>query len=181
MSVAYDAMMFAYAVHATQVRKYTGDPYVIHLGEVAGIVSTVLDGMDPYDRDIALACAWLHDCVEDQNVDYETLENRFGFWVSRGVWYLSDTEKGNRKVRKELSRTRLSCAPDYIQSIKVADGISNLKSIVTHDPKFAIVYTDEHNRLLDALTRADDRLKELFRSQIAEAILNPSVWNCRRF
>ncbi|NLD69639.1 MAG: guanosine polyphosphate pyrophosphohydrolase, partial [Limnobacter sp.] len=41
MDLAFDAMMFARQVHSRQVRKYSGNPYVDHLAEVAGIVATV--------------------------------------------------------------------------------------------------------------------------------------------
>ena len=34
MSLAYDAMMFVREVHKDQVRKYTGEPYFMHLAEV---------------------------------------------------------------------------------------------------------------------------------------------------
>ena len=62
MSLAFVAMQFAREVHAHQRRKYTNAPYTEHLAEVAGIVATV-------NRDeSAIAVAWLHDCVEDQNV-----------------------------------------------------------------------------------------------------------------
>lgn len=74
-------------------------------------------------------------------------------------------EKGNRKERKELSRKRLSAAPQRIQNIKVADLISNTASIVQHDPKFAMVYLEEKRLLLDVLTKADERLIRIARKR----------------
>ncbi|WP_186215874.1 HD domain-containing protein [Burkholderia gladioli] len=155
MNVAYRAMMFAREVHKDQSRKYTGNPYADHLAEVAGIVATVAT------QEYVIATAWLHDCREDQGVSAKYLESEFGPIVSHGVTLLSDLETGNRAERKAASRARLSNAPDWVQTIKCADLISNTSSIVEHDPKFAVTYLEEKRLLLDVLTLADRRLREL--------------------
>ncbi len=155
MSLAYEAMMFAREVHKDQVRKYTGNPYVDHLAEVAGIVATV-----EHDEDM-LAVAWLHDCVEDCGVQLQDVQDRFGTMVAIGVSGLSDMETGNRAERKGLSRERLAACSGWIQTIKCADLISNTSSIVKHDPKFAVTYLEEKRLLLDVLTKADPRLRAL--------------------
>jgi (p)ppGpp synthase/HD superfamily hydrolase len=156
-------MMFAREAHKDQVRKYTGNPYVDHLAEVAGIVATVA-----LDTDHAVAVAWLHDCIEDQGVSAETLREQFGEIVTAGVILLSDLETGNRAARKAASRARLAAVPAWIQTIKCADLISNTSSIVKHDPKFAVTYLEEKRLLLDAMTKADPRLWQLARSQAAQ-------------
>jgi len=160
IDLVFDAMMFAREVHKDQVRKYTGNPYSDHLAEVAGIVSTVLPYY-PEMGQVMLACAWLHDCVEDQNVTGFFLRNRFGRDVATGVMHLSDLEQGNRAERKQASRDRLMMAPSWVQTVKCADLISNTSSIVQHDPKFAKVYLEEKRLLLDVLTLADDRLRSI--------------------
>jgi len=165
--LAYEAMLFAREVHANQRRKYTGNPYSDHLAEVAGIVAAV--GGDYH----SIAVAWLHDTVEDQGVRLQTLDCRFGAWVMRGVQLLSDLETGNRAERKAASRIRLAAAPDWIQTIKVADLISNTSSIVEHDPKFAVTYLEEKRLLLDVLTKADPRLVQIARSQITSSPETP--------
>lgn len=173
MSAAYEAMRFARAVHRTQRRKYTGNPYTDHLAEVAGIVSTVaLDNL-PHDVvggvegriDRMIAVCWLHDCVEDQGVTEFDLFERFGILVAKGVLLLSDLEQGNRAERKAAGRARLAAAPGWVQTIKCADLISNTSSIVMHDPKFAVTYLEEKRLLLDVLTHADPRLLAMARAQ----------------
>ena len=164
MSLPFEAMMFARRVHAKQVRKYTGNPYVDHLAEVAGIVAAV--GGNP----TSIAVAWLHDCMEDQNVSDDTLFKHFGMKVLGGVQLLSDLEVGNRAARKALSRSRLADAPDWVQTIKCADLISNTSSIVKHDPKFALVYLEEKRLLLDVLTKADPHLIQLAHKQCEETV-----------
>lgn len=150
--VIYDAMMFARKAHEGQVRKYTGVPYFDHLAEVAGITASVC--WMPQ----AQCVAWLHDTVEDCDVTAKEIEDQFGPEVAHGVLYLSDLDQGNRAERKRLSCERLARAPDWVQTIKCADLISNTSSIVAHDPKFAKVYLAEKRALLDAMTKADRRL-----------------------
>lgn len=165
-NVSFEAMLFAREVHKDQKRKYTGNPYVDHLAEVAGIVSTAI----PYSLgdfiDYILATAWLHDCMEDQGVSYITLLDRFGPTVADGVKMLSDMETGNRANRKEASRKRLSDAEFWVQDIKCADIISNTSSIVQHDPKFAVLYLEEKRLLLDVMTRGDEGLLRMAKEQI---------------
>lgn len=167
MTLALDAMMFARDVHKDQVRKYTGNPYTDHLAEVAGIVATIAPST--LEGNYMVATAWLHDCVEDQGVTFDHLRWQFGQRVAEGVMLLSDLEAGNRAERKAASRARLAAAPDWVQSIKCADLISNTASIVQHDPEFAVVYLEEKRLMLDVLTKANPRLLAIARGQIGGA------------
>lgn len=188
-NIAFEAMKFARDAHSEQVRKYTGQPYADHLAEVAGIVASIHYA----DRGVMLmsiATAWLHDCVEDQGIDPAMLVDRFGVGVARGVVWLSDMETGNRAERKAASRARLADAPAWVQTIKVADLISNTSSIVKHDPKFALVYLKEKYMLLDVLTAADPGLMLMARQQLHDSwrgldapvacMLPPEGWACTR-
>lgn len=158
--------------HKFQRRKYTNEPYFGHLAEVAGIVAAadvaaeVVHQARPKWTQIAIAIAWLHDSIEDQEVPAEIIRSQFGDEVLYGVSFLSDLEEGNRNTRKALSRARLAQAPGWIQSIKCADLISNTKSIVMFDPKFAVTYLEEKRLLLDVLTMADPRLVAMARAQL---------------
>jgi (p)ppGpp synthase/HD superfamily hydrolase len=164
MSIAFKAMQFACEVHAGQKRKYTGNPYTDHLAEVAGIVAATFVGSYGPEFDHVVAVAWLHDCIEDQGITREQLTAEFGSNVSRGVWWLSDLETGNRAERKAASRARLAAAPGWVQTIKYADLISNTSSIVMHDPKFAVTYLEEKRMLLEVMNAGDSRLYEMARS-----------------
>ena len=159
--LAFRAMQFAAEKHATQVRKYTGVPYVTHLAEVAGIVAAV----DAWPE--AIAVAWLHDVMEDQEVSRGELNREFGSTVAYGVEALSDMEQGTRAERKAMSRARLAAAGDWIQTIKCADLISNTSSIVMHDPEFAVIYLEEKRALLEVMTLAHPRLRAIAMSQAA--------------
>lgn len=151
--LAYRAMLFAMDKHKHQVRKYTGNAYTEHLAEVAGIVATVAHKYQHSEEMIAVA--WLHDVIEDQGVEWVTLVALFGMNVASGVLALSDLETGNRAQRKQLSRERLAKASPEWQTVKYADLISNTKSIVQHDVKFAEVYLEEKRLLLDVMDKGD--------------------------
>ena len=143
-----DAFTFAAQAHGDQKRKYTGTPYIFHPYEVACIVSTVIPG----DEDIIIA-ALLHDVPEDTEVSLQQVEDRFGKFVGRMVFDLTDCTKdmGNRKTRKALDRERLRFAVPASKTIKLADFLSNTGTIVEHDPDFAVVYLREKEETLPAL------------------------------
>jgi (p)ppGpp synthase/HD superfamily hydrolase len=164
MSIIYQAMIFAKEVHKQQRRKYTHNPYFEHLAEVAGIVASVFD-LEKFKTQWYIAIAWLHDCIEDCAVTHHDLVVAFNEEIAEGVLALSDLEDGNRALRKQLSRERLAECGAAIQTIKVADLISNTGSIVYHDPEFAKTYLEEKRLLLDVLTKADKRLVTIAREQ----------------
>jgi (p)ppGpp synthase/HD superfamily hydrolase len=150
------ALSFAATAHATQKRKYTGEPYITHPIEVAKIVASV------EHTDAMVCAAVLHDVVEDCGVTLEEIKEEFGAEVEDLVFWLTDppTVAGgpNRAERKRMTRERYSIAPAEAQTIKCADIIANTSSIVQHDPDFAIVYLSEVRALLEVLDRADPTL-----------------------
>jgi len=147
------AIAFAAIAHAGQRRKYTGDPYIVHPLEVMSIVRTVSDR-----EDMAVA-AVLHDVVEDTPVTLREIERRFGASVSLFVDELTEVATtGNRAQRKAAECRRLNQVSAEAQTIKVADLISNTRTIARYDPNFAKVYLTEKRALLDVLNEADFRL-----------------------
>jgi (p)ppGpp synthase/HD superfamily hydrolase len=165
MEIVERARIFAMAAHSAvaQMRKYTFEPYIVHPAEVAGIVATVDHTPE------MLAAAWLHDVVEDTGVTNEVIRAEFGDKVAELVGWLTDVsrpEQGNRAVRKAIDRAHTAAAPAEAQTIKLADLISNTKSIVEHDPKFAKTYLEEKKLLLEVMTRGDAKLLAIARSHI---------------
>lgn len=165
LDVVDRARIFATAAHAAvgQKRKYTGEPYIVHPAEVVEI----LRGRS-YTTPEMLAAAWLHDVLEDTQVNPMDLDAMFGRDISLMVVYLTDVPRdyGNRETRKAADLRRLSDAPFEVQTIKVADMISNTSTIVKYDPNFAKVYLQEKAALLDAMTKADPVLVERARTHL---------------
>lgn len=165
MNTVERAKVFATAAHAAvgQTRKYTGEPYVVHPLEVAALVESI------GGTEAMIAAALLHDVLEDTAVTVDVLEEQFGSEVADLVLWLTDVSKpedGNRSTRKALDRQHSAAAPAAAQTVKVADLISNTRSIVAHDPGFAKVYIEEKRLLLDVLTGADPTLLTMAREQV---------------
>ena len=162
------AKILATRAHEGQVRKYTGQPYIAHPEEVADIVRSV-----PHDE-FMLAAAWLHDTVEDCGVTLDTIESALGGDVRDLVGWLTDVSTkadGNRKARKALDCAHIAQAPARAQTVKLADLISNMESIVTYDPDFARVYLREKAELLEVLTRGDESLRIRAKSLCDDGLL----------
>jgi len=158
MDIVRKAQVYAMAAHASvkQVRKYTGEPYIVHPAEVAKIVASV-----PGSTPDMVAAAWLHDVVEDTGCTYTDIHMAFGADIAALVGWLTDVSKpedGNRAVRKARDREHTAAAPAEAQTIKLADLCSNSKSIMAHDPEFAKVYLEEKRLLLAVMTRGDPGL-----------------------
>ena len=167
MTIVEKARIFATAAHAAvaQLRKYTGEPYIVHPADVVRIVSTV------EHTDEMLAAAWLHDVVEDTGVTNEVIRAEFGDKVAELVGWLTDVsrpEQGNRATRKAIDRAHSAMAPAEAQTIKLADLISNTRSIMAHDEKFANTYLEVMSLLLEVMIKGSPVLMAEARKHIGE-------------
>lgn len=165
MNLVERAKKFATAAHAAigQTRKYTFEPYIVHPAEVVSIVASV-----PH-TDEMLAAAWLHDTVEDTGATIDEIRAAFGEEVAELVGWLTDIsqpEHGNRAIRKAMDRAHSAAAPAAAQTIKLADLISNTKSIVEHGKGFAKIYLEEKRLLLEVMLNGDPTLLLRARQQI---------------
>lgn len=145
-------------------RKYTRQPYEVHLKAVAQTVSTVTDDAE------MIAAAWLHDTVEDTSATHYDIEQAFGKQIRQLVYELTDISMpsdGNRAMRKALDRQHLAQASARAQTIKLADIIDNSRDICTHDPEFSRIYLHEAGLLLKVLEHGDARLLERARKELA--------------
>lgn len=136
-------------------RKYSNQPYAVHLERVAKTVASVTD-----DEEM-IAAAWLHDVVEDTPATLDDIERDFGSSIASLVRELTDASKpgdGNRAVRKTIDREHLAQASDRAQTVKLADLIDNCTDITKHDATFARVFLDEMEALLGVLTKGDEGL-----------------------
>lgn len=143
-----EAMRFATEAHLGQRRKYTLEPYIVHPSRVADLVSAVT-----YEPAV-IAAAWLHDVVEDTSVTIEEIADKFGETVAQlvaDVTNVTTKETGSRKYRKEIERLHLATADPRAKTIKLADILDNVPSIVKYDPRFAPIYVSEKWQLLPCL------------------------------
>jgi (p)ppGpp synthase/HD superfamily hydrolase len=168
--LAYQAYLYANFSHGMQrqVRKYTGEPYIVHPVEVASIVLSVAH------TQAMVAAAYLHDVVEDTQVELEDIEMFFGVEVAQLVWGLTSPSKpsdGNRATRKAIDRVHIASASPQVKTVKAADIISNVSSIVAHDRAFAEIYIPEKLQVLPLLEGADNALLSRLRLKLESAAM----------
>lgn len=161
------ARRFATEAHQRidQRRKYTQQPYQVHLKSVAQMVAEVTD--DPE----TIAAAWLHDTVEDTPATFGDLERELGPRVSRLVAELTDVSKtsdGNRAARKATDLRHTADASPQAKTVKLADLVDNCRDICRHDPAFARVYLGEATALLEVLDEGDPGLYRRAQQAIAD-------------
>ncbi len=133
-----------------QLRKHTGEPYIVHPMAVAAMVAN-----DPHVSWQAAVAAVLHDVVEDTSVTIEEISEWFGPVVAQFVWGMTDQcHDGNRAERKKAERERLAAEPADVQTIKLYDIGHNASTIFPYDPNFAVVFAVEMELLIEALTLA---------------------------
>jgi GTP pyrophosphokinase len=122
------AFRFAVAKHEGQQRK-SGDPYVIHPVEVAGITADLQ--LDIY----SLCAALLHDTVEDTNATLDEVEAEFGDQVAFLVGGLTKLSKLEFKSREEaqaenVRKLIVAMSRDVrVVLVKLADRLHNLRTL----------------------------------------------------
>lgn len=185
------AKAFAHKWHdfIGQVRKYTNEPYWVHTDEVESIVALV-----PWDDNLPtrihknMCCASHgHDLDEDVltwlkihkpemvavfEAEYKetfTLESQEMIVGLTDVYVREDYPKLNRATRKNLERERIAKLSSFVKTIKVADLISNTRSIVEHDKDFARIYIKEKIALLPLLSEAAPSLLRTANMQVVAA------------
>lgn len=136
--------------HKGQKRKYTGEPYLVHLLEVAQTVFVNLHWKIPADKlEHLILIALAHDVLEDTTISHPAFERIWGRDIYEDVLALSDLNtKGNRRERKNAYAKEVAKANSGVKLVKLADMMSNTKSIVDNDPNFAKVYLEEKHDLV---------------------------------
>lgn len=122
---------FASERHAKQRRKGEAqEPYVNHLAEVAELVATATEGRDAN----LVAAAVLHDTVEDTATLPAELASVFNTDVAELVAEVTDDKKLPKAERKKLQIEHAEAISNRAKILKLADKISNLRSLVNSPP-----------------------------------------------
>ena len=146
------ALAFAELKHSGQIRKYTGEDYIVHPIEVAELVATMLREvtlhqmykMGNFSIEEAYIAALLHDVVEDCGVSNIEIAAMFGANVALIVEGLTDDKlEGNRAARKEKMLRKHNSMPAIVRFIKVCDLIHNMRSVLAYDIDFGVVFLKE--------------------------------------
>ena len=159
---------FAANVHSLQLKKYTNEPYFIHLRDVANMVEP-LESEYPYIVEVA----YLHDSLEDQiNIDALRIGLKKCGYSFDEIQLITDYVREltdeftidnyptfNRPLRKLMEAERLGKTSKLAQTVKYADIIVNTSSIVDLAPKFAKTYLREKEEYLKQMTVGDKKLR----------------------
>ena len=158
------AAEFAAHKHAGQRRKGAAqEPYINHVIEVARLVA---ENSELQDVELVMACL-LHDTVEDTDATTEQLTAIFGNDVASLVAEVTDDKTLPKETRKELQIKNASHKSPRAQTLKVADKISNLRSILVSPPAgwdldHRRQYFDWAKQVVDRLPSANPALKAEF-------------------
>ena len=131
MGKVLDAATFAARKHTEQKRKDEVQPYINHPLEVADLLVNV-GSVD--DTDMVVA-ALLHDTVEDCDVTYAEIAERFGEPVAGYVRELTDDKSLPKAERKRLQIEHAPHLSPQAKQIKLADKISNVRDMIENAPK----------------------------------------------
>ena len=128
------AFDIALDAHKDQRRK-TGEPYIYHPIEVAKIVANEI-GLGA----TSIACALLHDVVEDSDYTYEDLKKLFGAKIAgivNGLTKISVMNHQNISIQSENYRKLLlTLSEDFrVILIKIADRLHNMRTLESMTPE----------------------------------------------
>jgi (p)ppGpp synthase/HD superfamily hydrolase len=159
-----EAAKFAAEKHAAQKRKgAAAEPYVNHLIEVAQLIAGSSESLD---TNLVMA-GFLHDTIEDTGTAAEELERVFGSDITALVVEMTDDKSLPKEVRKALQIENASHKSARAQVIKLADKISNLRSLLASPPATWSTerireYFAWARRVVDALSAPNPILKAEF-------------------
>lgn len=115
------AAELAKAAHEGQVRKVSGAPYFTHVESVASLVR------EYGGSDEMIAAAYLHDTLEDTEVEYSQLKSTFGQNVADMVEQLTNEKNIPKEEKaKYLIRKMKGMVPEVL-FIKLCDILSNVR------------------------------------------------------
>ncbi|WP_226064991.1 RelA/SpoT family protein [Kaistella polysaccharea] len=128
------AFDIALDAHKDQRRK-TGEPYIYHPIEVAKIVANEV-GLGA----TSIACALLHDVIEDSDYTYEDLQKIFGKKIAdivNGLTKISVMNHQNISIQSENYRKLLlTLSEDFrVILIKIADRLHNMRTLESMTPE----------------------------------------------
>jgi (p)ppGpp synthase/HD superfamily hydrolase len=116
--------------HKDQRRKgAAGEPYIGHLLEVAALVAEA----DASNVDLIVA-ALLHDAIEDASISRQHIAEEFGERVAGLVMEATDDKSLPKEERKRLQIENAPHKSRDAKLLKLADKISNLRSIAASPP-----------------------------------------------
>jgi (p)ppGpp synthase/HD superfamily hydrolase len=180
------AKSLAYHYHAGQI--YGGSkPYTYHLDRVASICAEFISSnyMEASEiSEVLMTLAYLHDIIEDTNIDPYLILKLFGRDIDAFLHLLTDETGENRKERKSKTYAKIDnflnvkaeqkkqnsidvkpyCQPFIV---KFADRIANLEeSLLTHNIKNSKMYLSESKEFRKTYYEGDQYLEMVMKELV---------------
>jgi len=124
IDIILSAKKFAQEKHKNQKRKDGVTPFSDHL---EGVVNR-LKNLGVTDKDV-LCAAWLHDVIENTDVTFDQINERFGREIAVIVLSLSKDQNIPKNDREIQYITQLKKASFQTKIIKLCDISANLKDL----------------------------------------------------
>ncbi len=164
------ALNFAANAHKDQKTPYDL-PYLAHITSVAMEVihACVESKMDDKRSDLAITVALLHDVIEDTEVTYDDIYEKFGIDVAEAVDALSKDVSLPKKEQMADCINKLLAQPYEVQMVKLADRITNMqKPPESWDNEKVYNYHKEAKFILSCLKNSNAFLSQRLESKILE-------------
>ena len=148
------------ALEAHKHQKYGELPYEFHLQAVVDVLINFGATLEDEKTAPLLVAAWLHDALEDTNIEFQTISSELGSDVAEIVWRVTDEPGKNRKERKlaTYQKTKESLAA---VTVKLADRIANVTASKKSNPNLFAMYAKEQPAFYETLyTKSDNSLVE---------------------
>lgn len=117
---------YATLAHSGQIRKLSKEPYACHPTRVGNMIKNLTE-----DETLA-AIGYLHDVLEDTDVTYHTLQDKFGPVVANGVLRLTNDPEQVKLDKTTYLINKMSTLPENLLLIKLADRLDNVMDLKSH-------------------------------------------------
>lgn len=140
MDLLLMANSFVEKAHGKETRKFTGEPYILHLQETAQLLWEVTDGTASIDEYIAALC---HDVVENTTITLMEIGRHFGGKTMGLVDELTSNKEQQNLLGKAIYLTnKINNMSTEALTIKFCDRLSNIAGL--RDSRVPLYFVDKY-------------------------------------
>lgn len=141
--------MYATEKHKGQKRKYCDADYIIHPLAVGDLVAKYKAS---HNIKRLIACAYLHDVLEDTDTTYYDLVETFGYDVASIVMEVTSNKEMEKAIGKnKYLAYKLKHMTNWALVIKLCDRLHNISDLDKADEGFRNRSIEETNFIIDYL------------------------------
>ena len=144
MSIVKTARIWATQVHSACNHTYDGRPYSYHLAQAAQWARRFSHLLEPDQRDIVIAGAWVHDSIEDARQTYNDVLKAVGIGPAE-IAYALTNDKGKTRAERAGDAYYEGIRQNFLfVYVKLCDRLANVSNSVRTGSRMAQVYKDEY-------------------------------------